>query len=952
MATAQSQRSSSHNFAKLWLVVLLTFAMLASGCTSDGETTDDSTDAAADSDELVATEPLTVSFDEAADWLEALSESEQVDQIRDWAQYGLAAIVGIDGEEAEGFLHDKPGVRDPHLSDVTDARRGVGRYVPNGDTLHLLVPASDPFRSRTIGMLIDDYALASGLYPDQIEIYDYEIESADQSISLQHSEQGSRQEIEATHGIVQQAVADASDLESFLAATEHLSRLWLDDGELFLRGWDWPETDATGLTPEDIAVLQSSYSDSGADEAGVGFSLDPVFGQVDEGEVMATIIPEASDELVYAAYLNWFAERGATDEELFELVDFAEFDLGLSTDKIFELDEALYEKIDSGLYGTEEELAEAATALGIEPDRLKFYALFNFLQGQPIASIARYDGGIEGTEVGMTLFYTDLVAKDWTGGVGTGVPADYGVEGFITNGNLGTNWSYCPEREQSGRLWFGLDSGAAVSSSNSIQFGSVATRLFSRSDAEVGGLGGEEVERSYHFGASLKWWDEHYLQVADHEPQFLRLDQIMRWSAGLTWLADNGVILPVEGFPSPDRSLRFDTWFANRDDLLERSTPFVAPLGTDIPEIVVPRPSETFDLCGEQFFKGGISLPSPRSLRSLAAADDVPAAVRRPTMIAAESDYAATGQFATGIVDDAGNVFNRINTQVAKTPTGTKVEINAFGRQVNSIGQANFYGPGGRARNYSIDIEIGSGRLVSRVDIDDGLLGQLSAETVPSGATIRWRGGVIDSLRQVTTRLQNRFNRRGADGDSIIKVLDDLDNVRAVVGDDSNGSVLTREGHWIRYSDDLIDDQATVILGRPGNGDGGVNRLDMAPLDDGFNLSPPVLTHITKTGRKQVNPGNNIRVGQQREIAASELASFADGRPIHSVILDDGQLAIQGLDPGIRLRVRTAEVDGAVGDVQLVDGSAYAIVGSTTTSTATSIVLVATCQSAAGEECG
>ncbi|WP_242909306.1 hypothetical protein [Actinomadura terrae] len=35
---------------------------------------------------------------------------------------------------------------------------------------------------------------------------------------------------------------------------------------------------------------------------------------------------------------------------------------------------------------------------------------------------ARYEGGLEGTEVGMTLFYTDLIAKNWSFGIGTGVP--------------------------------------------------------------------------------------------------------------------------------------------------------------------------------------------------------------------------------------------------------------------------------------------------------------------------------------------------------------------------------------------------------------------------------------------------------------------------------------------------------------------------------------------------
>jgi hypothetical protein len=52
------------------------------------------------------------------------------------------------------------------------------------------------------------------------------------------------------------------------------------------------------------------------------------------------------------------------------------------------------------------------------------------LAGRPAYSQARYDGRLEGTKVGMTLFYNDHMAKDWVSGVGTGVPTT-AVGGFI-----------------------------------------------------------------------------------------------------------------------------------------------------------------------------------------------------------------------------------------------------------------------------------------------------------------------------------------------------------------------------------------------------------------------------------------------------------------------------------------------------------------------------------------
>ena len=94
------------------------------------------------------------------------------------------------------------------------------------------------------------------------------------------------------------------------------------------------------------------------------------------------------------------------------------------------------------------------------------------------------------------------------------------------------------------------------------------------------------------------------------EPQYERLDELMRWSGALDWLrtAGGGVELPQLKDGRIRSDLRFKDWYADHDELRERRhIEFVAPPSAD-GEALQNAASRTFKECGRLKIEGGVSL--------------------------------------------------------------------------------------------------------------------------------------------------------------------------------------------------------------------------------------------------------------------------------------------------------------------------------------------------------
>jgi hypothetical protein len=210
------------------------------------------------------------------------------------------------------------------------------------------------------------------------------------------------------------------------------------------------------------------------------------------------------------------------------------------------------------LLATNEEVADGL-------DRLRLF--LNDIESKNNFQCARYDGQLAGTPVGMTFFYTDLLMKLWTFADRDATPP---VPGFTSYTQFEVSPVYW-ERERrfsSTRSWLGpLEEAYKVHSGNILTFAPVMTRLYNASSNPL--VSGKEVPAKFGAQRFSDWWNAHYLEVADYEPQYHRLNQIMKWIVALNAYDDANLPMVASLRSSPvTRNLRLDTWWAsNRANL-------------------------------------------------------------------------------------------------------------------------------------------------------------------------------------------------------------------------------------------------------------------------------------------------------------------------------------------------------------------------------------------------
>jgi hypothetical protein len=224
---------------------------------------------------------------------------------------------------------------------------------------------------------------------------------------------------------------------------------------------------------------------------------------------------------------------------------------------------------------------------------------------------ARYDGYLRGTQVGMTMFYTDLLMKLWSDDHYNSAPEDL-IPGFESVVGHHLSGAYCTkeERAQPTRAWLGLrEEQYARETKERVRFAPVATRVFARSSAYGAGYS-EEVEATIENRRFYNWWNARYGRVAEWEPQYELLNQIMKWSV-VTQVAALSEHESCVGFLDHipvDRDHRFDKWVAAGKDLRWRG-PMSLVRGQEEPTECLPLlRSRSYAQCdGKLYWVGGVT---------------------------------------------------------------------------------------------------------------------------------------------------------------------------------------------------------------------------------------------------------------------------------------------------------------------------------------------------------
>jgi hypothetical protein len=260
-------------------------------------------------------------------------------------------------------------------------------------------------------------------------------------------------------------------------------------------------------------------------------------------------------------------------------------------------------------------LAGSNPAAGFFANLLRYFEKENKFQA------ARYDGDLQGTQAGMVLFYTDLLAKisviDFLNSAPTAA-----IPGFVDGPSVPRSRIYDTENRElnAGRLWFGQsDLGFQLTPSrDSVLFARVATRVYSAGHNPLNP--GVETETSVGLGTPIAWWNDHYEEIARFEPEYDQLNEIMKWSVILGWLNDshNGDKLGFLADVPVDRSQRLPTWAAhhpelrfNQWDKIRFMPPGYKGTSTEAMPILY---GASFDVNGiEYWLEGGVSL-APKQL--------------------------------------------------------------------------------------------------------------------------------------------------------------------------------------------------------------------------------------------------------------------------------------------------------------------------------------------------
>ncbi|PAX59656.1 hypothetical protein [Brunnivagina elsteri] len=167
----------------------------------------------------------------------------------------------------------------------------------------------------------------------------------------------------------------------------------------------------------------------------------------------------------------------------------------------------------------------------------EIYQLLNTQQSNGF-QFARYDGGLRGTEVGMLLFYTDLLMKIWQLNFQKAT-IETGIEGFKSETQIPLSSIYDSELKKLGsrRLWLEAndDEYSRANENKEIIFSRNITQIQARSSNRYQ-VNKKEANPRPDTATFVNWWNKHYGEIARHEPQYEKLNQILKWNQVIQWL--------------------------------------------------------------------------------------------------------------------------------------------------------------------------------------------------------------------------------------------------------------------------------------------------------------------------------------------------------------------------------------------------------------------------------
>jgi hypothetical protein len=595
--------------------------------------------------ETPSTESSSVSIDISGltSFLATLPPDEKDEQLRDWALYGLMNNLGLTPQEDIPVRH--PSLKDSHPGEVS-----LGRVFPLSAKEWGVLVSRDLLKNKPVlGGLIDKKYASTNTLPEKVSFYSYSPGLSEQTIHITcEGSIDTRELFTPAYGYCESTIDNLADFTSFIQKIDDIVMVQWRRKTLVLGGRKYQQGSGRSLTVENIAALYQAYTFSeknltqGKYEAFVQEKYDErvrsdkkLLQGLRTGRInKAQIFGEIRSEVPFTLWMNRNQYVGFSLEPDIDYAALADDidQFAKITMRRLPVEQAANAGRESSLIA---EFKAAAEQIRIQRDMKPYLALrWRFKESGSLAGkqindvlqdmearrtfqVAQYYGRLQGTSVGMILFYTDLLAKLWALDYNNIAPKGT-IRGFRTPQEISISklhWDDFEKFSQT-RLWFGLQQEAFDVYGDKVLLQPVATRIYAASADPI--TPGEESPPNYQSGEFLGWLDRHFETVAAYEPYYHKLNQIQKWSCIFMLLKEKKS--PILDFLLPvtvAQDLDFETWSKQAVKTnVKIDIPFLdrRKYGRSS-ECLPPLRSKIFRVLGEAtVLSGGVSLASPKDI--------------------------------------------------------------------------------------------------------------------------------------------------------------------------------------------------------------------------------------------------------------------------------------------------------------------------------------------------
>lgn len=741
-----------------------------------------------------------VNFDAQIDSLEGMTRREQLDQLRDWLLFATVSASGLSPDQINQSIFDLPAIRRGYMQKVANFDYGETRscLLSDGRAVALIPRGSAEERAARLAHIADEQRKNQGTIPDTILVFEYGIDSSpglgtfSASLTRQDSVSG-RELFTEKYGYFESRISSLEDLRQFMGRIDDITYARTDGG-LALGGRRMPGRPYRGIRVEDVAAIWQSATGTKSPKAAgsIGFSLDPAYdfeGLKKEFDTnfapalrLYLNVDSGFPTLDYSFEGGRFVSRSPK-----ALIEAASSGLGKrDIEPFMNLLNHIEEHKTPSIRSVEERLRRETG--------LKNLTLAGFLLrdiGERFGfQAARYDGALQGTEVGMVLFYTDLTAKLWSFDFKGSAPRK-AIRDFIPDTARPVSSVYEDELERltQTRLWFGPqnDGFQVADAGKSILFARTATRIYSASATAL--RPDAESEANALTAPLMDWWDDHYEEIARYEPEYQRLNEIMKWSLLISWLNERhrGYELNFLTGVQVDRSNWFPDW-ASKRDLRFRDWKKIGfyergHKGSSTETLPILK-SDSFKLFGRMMFmKGGVSLADETVFAGRAA-------LSAETRVAGLARRSNLNYGASSLADEAVSFEGTAYKFTSLAPD--RALVTAAAKEGAKLRSA--YGELANLKFERVVAREPSGLRVS-TRAGDVEIGNLEIGRRPNGFEIGWRSRDIDRGHALARRLSAADDpHKALWGDANVEAVIDLGGGRGHL------IKLNGSGRWLELT--------------------------------------------------------------------------------------------------------------------------------------------------------